>query len=129
MSPNRLDELKDKVVGGVQATAGKITDNEKLELKGKVRQGMGKAREVAGDVAHEVEDVKDLVMGTVKEETGKFTDDKTLQLKGKVQKTKGKGKMPKKLMAGAGALAGAMLIKKAADKVKENSEARKEEEK
>lgn len=36
MSENKLKEMKDKVVGSVKEATGKVTDNEELELKGKL---------------------------------------------------------------------------------------------
>lgn len=65
MSENKLKEIKDKVVGSVKEATGKVTDNEELELKGKLQKGVGKAREVAGDVADKAKDVKDDVLDTV----------------------------------------------------------------
>ena len=112
MSENRFDEVKDKVVGEVKETAGKVFDDEGLELKGKVQKGLGKAREVAGDVAHEMEDVKDRVVGGVKEAAGKLTDDQGLELKGKLQKGKAKSPHTNKIIGGLGALAGIYAIKR-----------------
>lgn len=60
MAENKFKEMKDKVVGKVKEEAGKLTDNEELELKGKVQQGVGKVREA-------VEDVKDDVLDKVNE--------------------------------------------------------------
>ena len=68
MSDNKLKEIKDKVVGKVKEETGKLTDNEELELKGKIQQGVGKAREVAEDVK---DDVLDKVNDVVDDITGK----------------------------------------------------------
>ena len=65
MGENKLKEMKDKVVGSVKETTGKITDNEELELKGKMQKAKGEAREFAGDVADKADDVKDNVLGSV----------------------------------------------------------------
>lgn len=111
MSENKMNEMKDKIAGSVKEAAGKVTDNEELEMKGKLQKGLGKAREVAGDVVDEMEDVKDTVFGTVKEYTGKYTDDEALELKGQFQKNKAKSEMTNKIICGAGALAGVLLIK------------------
>ena len=126
MSDNRIEEMKDKFVGTVKETTGKIFDNEEMELKGKLQKGFGKAREVAGDVVNEMEDVKDKVVGTVKETTGKVTDNRGLELRGKFQKGRATGTMTNKIIMGAGALAGALLVTKAAKKLKENSDERKQ---
>ncbi|NLC42030.1 MAG: CsbD family protein [Erysipelothrix sp.] len=68
MSDNKFKEIKDKVVGKVKEETGKLTDNEELELKGKIQQGIGKAREVAEDVK---DDVLDKVNDVVDDITGK----------------------------------------------------------
>ena len=65
MKENKLKEMKDKLVGSVKEVAGKVTDNEELELKGKLQKGVGKAREVAGDVADKAEGVKDDALASV----------------------------------------------------------------
>ncbi|NLC55150.1 MAG: CsbD family protein [Erysipelothrix sp.] len=65
MSENKLKELKDKVVGSVKEATGKVTDNEELELKGKLQKGVGKAREVAGDLTDKAKEVKDDVLDAV----------------------------------------------------------------
>lgn len=110
MDDNRMNEAKDKVVGGVKEATGKVFGNEELELKGTLQKGLGKAREVAGDVADEMDGVKDTVVGSLKEVTGKYTDDEGLRLKGKFQKGKAKGKHTKTILKGAGVLAGAYLL-------------------
>lgn len=65
MSENKLKEAKDKVVGSVKEATGKITDNEELELKGKLQQGVAKARGVADDVADKAKNVKDDILDSV----------------------------------------------------------------
>ncbi len=67
MSDNKVKEIKDKVVGKVKEETGKLTGNEELEIKGKIQQGIGKAREVA-------EDVKDNVLDKVKDVVDDLTD-------------------------------------------------------
>jgi uncharacterized protein YjbJ (UPF0337 family) len=59
MSDNKFKEVKDKVVGGAKEAVGKVTDNEKLEIEGKLQKGVGKARGVVNDVADEAKDAKD----------------------------------------------------------------------
>ncbi len=65
MSENKLKAMKDKVVGSVKEATGKLVDNEELELKGKIQQGAGKAREVADDIAEKVENTKDDVVDAI----------------------------------------------------------------
>lgn len=111
MNENKFEEVKDKVVGSVKETTGKVIDNDEMELKGKLQKGLGKARELAGDVVDEMDDVKDKVIGTVKEVTGKFTDDEGLELKGKLQKDKATSPNTNKILGGIGALAGLYALK------------------
>ncbi|NLC54513.1 MAG: CsbD family protein [Erysipelothrix sp.] len=112
MNDNKFEEVKDMVVGEVKETTGKIMDDEEMELKGKFQKGMGKAREVVGDVVHEMEDVKDTVVGGVKEYAGKLTDDNSLQLKGKLQKDKADSEYTNKILGGLGVLAGLYAVKR-----------------
>lgn len=112
MNENKFEEVKDKVVGGVKETTGKFFDDDGMELKGKFQKGIGKAREVVGDVVHEMEDVKDTVIGGAKEVTGKLTDDKSLQLKGRMQKGKADSQYTDKILRGLGLLAGLYTIKR-----------------
>lgn len=65
MGENKLKAMKDKVVGSVKEATGKVTDNEELELKGKLQQGVGKAREAADDISDKVRDTKDDVVGSI----------------------------------------------------------------
>ncbi len=67
MSDNKIKEMKDKVVGKVKEETGKLTGNEELEIKGKIQQGVGKAREV-------VEDVKDNVLDKANDIVDDMTD-------------------------------------------------------
>ena len=114
---NKFNEITDKVVGEVKEMAGKLTNNEGLELKGKLQKGLGKAREVAGDVVHEIEDVKDTVFGSAKETVGKLTDNRTLELKGKFQKRKARGGITNKIIYGTGAVIGVLIIGGAIKKI------------
>lgn len=122
MGGNKYDEVKDKVVGGVKEIAGKVTNNESLELKGKLQKGVGKAREVAGDVVHEMEDVKDKVVGGVKEVTGKYTDNRGLEIKGKIQRMKVRNPRTNKIIFGVGAAAGLFLAAAVIRKNREKAE-------
>ena len=53
--------------GKVKEETGKLTGNEELEIKGKIQQGVGKAREV-------VEDVKDNVLDKANDIVDDMTD-------------------------------------------------------
>lgn len=86
MNKYKVKEFKEKAMGQVEETLGQVTDNKPLEVKGKMRKGMGKAYEVAGDSYQKAEEVKDTVVGTVKEQVGKVTHDPMLVAKGKMQK-------------------------------------------
>jgi uncharacterized protein YjbJ (UPF0337 family) len=68
MSDSKLKEVKDKVVGGAKEAVGKVTDNEKLEIEGKLQKGAGEARGVANDVVDKAKDATgDLVKDSKKE--------------------------------------------------------------
>lgn len=110
MNGNKMDEMKNKAVGNVEEAAGKIMDDPQLKVKGKLKQGMGKASEVADDYMHEAEDLKDTVAGTVKEKVGQLTDDSMLELKGRLQKDKVENGFPKKIMYSLGLLAIVILL-------------------
>lgn len=111
MSENKYEEVKDKVVGEVKETTGEVFDDEKLELEGGLQKGMGKARELAGDVMDELEDVKDTVLGSVKERAGKYTDNEELVRKGKEQSAQADSPYTKTILTGLGFLVGASLLK------------------
>lgn len=65
MSENKLKEVKEKVVGKAKETTGKVLDDKELELKGKVQQAQGKAREVADDIKDKATETKDEVKADV----------------------------------------------------------------
>ncbi|WP_179395837.1 CsbD family protein [Lacticaseibacillus absianus] len=50
-----FDAMKDKVIGKVKETAGKLTDNEQLEAKGKAEQLKGEAKDKAADLKKKAE--------------------------------------------------------------------------
>lgn len=110
MSGNKIDEMKNKAVGNLEEAAGKLTGDQQLEVKGKVKQGVGKFYEVADDYMQEAEDLKDTVIGAVKEKAGQITDDQPLELRGRLQKDKGEKSFPKKLLYSLGALAVIVLV-------------------
>lgn len=110
MSSNKENEMKNKAVGTVEEVAGKIMGNPQLEVKGKVKQGVGKMHEFADDYIHEAEDLKDTVVGTVKEKAGQLTDNHSLELRGKFQKDHVGIGLPQKLMFSLGVLAIIVLV-------------------
>ncbi|HEY6585821.1 MAG TPA: CsbD family protein [Candidatus Methanoperedens sp.] len=53
MKSSTKDEIEGKVrkvKGGIKETAGKLTDNPKLEAEGKVEKNVGKAQEKVGQI-------------------------------------------------------------------------------
>lgn len=122
MGGNRFEEVKNKVVGGVKEIAGKVSNNESLELRGKLQKGAGKAREVAEDIVGEIEDVKDKVVGGVKEVTGKYTNNRGLEIKGKIQRMKVRNPRTNKIIFGVGAAAGLFLVAAVIRKNREKAE-------
>ena len=54
-SKGKLENAKDKIMGETKETAGKVTGNEELELKGKIQSSKSgikeKAREVKEGIA------------------------------------------------------------------------------
>ena len=42
---NKVENVKDKVVGKIKETAGKVTDNQEIELKGKLQYQKGDLKE------------------------------------------------------------------------------------
>ena len=139
MNENKMNEVKDKVVGSVKEVTGKITDNPELEFKGKLQKGRGKAYEFAGnvedgykDVKDKVEDgyetlkdnagneyryVRDKVVGGTKETVGKLTDNEVLQLRGALQKRHISDEVIRNVLIGVGTMAGLYLVKKIIHKI------------
>jgi uncharacterized protein YjbJ (UPF0337 family) len=62
-SKGKIENAKDKIIGEVKETAGKITDNEELELKGKIQSSKSdikeKAEEVKEGIAEKINDAID----------------------------------------------------------------------
>ncbi|MFD1432750.1 CsbD family protein [Lacticaseibacillus yichunensis] len=54
-----FDAMKDKVVGKVKETAGKVSGDEKLEAKGKAEQMAGEAKDKAAELKKKAEDATD----------------------------------------------------------------------
>ena len=105
MNTLKAKEFKEKTIGQVEEILGKMTDNKPLEVKGKVRKGMGKAYEAAGDSYQKTEEIKDTVVGTVKEQVGKLTHNPMLAAEGKIQKEAADKKRVKKIIGGLSVLA------------------------
>jgi uncharacterized protein YjbJ (UPF0337 family) len=74
----RIDEFK----GAVKETAGKVTDNERLEAEGKGEQAAAKA-------SRETKGAANQAMGNVKDAVGDATDNERLEAEGEAQKAKG----------------------------------------
>ncbi len=51
----KIEATKDKLVGGVKESVGKVTGNEKLELKGKIQNKKGELEEKATEIVDQVE--------------------------------------------------------------------------
>lgn len=109
MNKYKVDGVKEKLVGGIQETTGKIINNDEMELKGKVHKGMGFAKNVTGDVVDELDDVKDKVVGSVKEATGKVTNNRTLALRGELQRRKVRNPRTNKIIIGLGVVTGLLV--------------------
>ena len=58
MSREKMDEKIDKLKGSIKETAGKLTDNKKIETEGKVEKTLAKGKEA-------LDDIKDTVDGAV----------------------------------------------------------------
>jgi len=56
---DRIDEAKDKTVGGIKEAAGKVTGNEELELKGKTQSLKGDLEGKAMDAGDKLGDLKE----------------------------------------------------------------------
>lgn len=52
----KIYTLKDKVVGEVKEVVGKVTDNDELELKGKIQSSGADIRKKADDVKDDIAD-------------------------------------------------------------------------
>src|SRR5687767_8249462 len=76
---DRIDEFK----GRVKETAGKVTDNERLEAEGQGQaEGARGRRKVKGTLKE--------VGGNLKEGVGKLTGDEATEAEGKAQRLRGK---------------------------------------
>ena len=62
-SKYKFNNVKDKVIGEVKETVGKVTKNEELELKGKIQSSKSDLKEKGGeikeDVAKKINDIID----------------------------------------------------------------------
>lgn len=104
MTAHKTKSIKEKVIGNVEESVGQLTDDKQLEVKGKVRQGVGKGYELADDYSHKAENIKDTVAGTTKEKIGELTDDQVLKMKGKIQKENTDNRLVKKMFYGLGVI-------------------------
>lgn len=69
---DRLENGKDRVVGRVKETAGKITDMEDTELKGKLKS-------MKADIGDKIEDVKDNVYEKANDLIDRVRNDKNAE--------------------------------------------------
>ena len=76
---DRLDELK----GRVKETAGKVTDNERLETEGKSEAEGSRAKRKAKGAVRQVG-------GAVKEGAGKLIGDEATEAEGKAERVRGR---------------------------------------
>jgi uncharacterized protein YjbJ (UPF0337 family) len=62
-SKGKLENAKDKILGELKEAAGKVTDNEEMELKGKIQSSKSdikeKAEEVKEGIAEKINDALD----------------------------------------------------------------------
>jgi uncharacterized protein YjbJ (UPF0337 family) len=76
---DRVDEFK----GRVKETAGRVTDNERLEAEGKSQAEGARAGRKAKGALREVG-------GSIKEGVGKLTGDEATEAEGKADKLRGR---------------------------------------
>jgi len=62
---SKVESTKDKLVGGVKETVGKVTSNEELELKGKVQSKKGDLEGKATEVGDKAESLKEDIAGNI----------------------------------------------------------------
>lgn len=55
---NKMDNVKDKIVGEIKETTGKISGNQQLELKGKLQSSKADLENKI-DIKHKVHEVKE----------------------------------------------------------------------
>ena len=62
-SKGKVENAKDKIIGELKETVGKVTGNEELELKGKIQSSKSEIKEKAGEIkegiAEKINDVLD----------------------------------------------------------------------
>ncbi|MBC3887939.1 CsbD family protein [Acetobacterium paludosum] len=56
---SKIESTKDKLVGGVKETVGKVTNNEELELKGKIQSKKGELEKNAADIGDKADKLKE----------------------------------------------------------------------
>ncbi len=61
----KIESTKDKLVGGVKETVGKVTSNEELELKGKMQSKKGDLEGKATAASDKVNDLKENIAGNI----------------------------------------------------------------
>lgn len=53
-SKNKLQNAKDKIVGKTKEAVGNLTNDEELELKGKIQSSKSDLKEKAGDIKNNI---------------------------------------------------------------------------
>lgn len=61
----KVESTKDKLVGGVKETVGKVTSNEELELKGKIQSKKGDLEGKATEAGDKANDLKEDIAGNI----------------------------------------------------------------
>ena len=73
----KVESTKDKLVGGVKETIGKVTSNEELELKGKLQSKKGDLEGKATDAGDKVAEIKEDIAGNINDTIDHNKQDKT----------------------------------------------------
>lgn len=53
-SKNKIQNVKDKIAGKTKEAVGKLTNDEELELKGKIQSSTSDLKEKAGDIKNSI---------------------------------------------------------------------------
>jgi uncharacterized protein YjbJ (UPF0337 family) len=61
----KVESTKDKLVGGVKETVGKVTSNEELELKGKIQSKKGDMEGKVTAAGDKLDDLKEDIIGNI----------------------------------------------------------------
>ncbi|MBC3796903.1 CsbD family protein [Acetobacterium tundrae] len=61
----KIESTKDKLVGGVKETVGKVTNNDELELKGKIQSKKGELEKRTAEIGDNADKLKENVAGNI----------------------------------------------------------------